>query len=96
MREPTYILDNGTKIVTDKVLGSTSGIFVRPQYLEARRPNAKGTIKNWVAGHGGDIYWVEHEDKTIAVYGWMEFEFDTGQQELPFPSAGAPARAQGG
>ena len=96
MNEPTYILDSGTKIVTDKRLGSTSGIFVRPQYIEARRPSAKGVIKNWVAGHGGDIYWVEHEDGAIAVYGWMEFEFDTGQLDLPFPTGEVHAPAQGG
>ena len=83
MQEPAEILSPGTKIVTDKVLGSTAGIFVRPLYLEARRPNAKGTIKNWVAGHGGDVYWVEHEDGAIAVYGWMEFEYDTDQLDLP-------------
>ena len=83
MQEPAYILSPGTKIVTDKMLGSTAGIFVLPHYLAARRAGVKGVIRNWVAGHGGDIYWVEHEDGSIAVYGWMEFEFDTGQLELP-------------
>lgn len=82
MEEPKEILGDGTKIVTDKVLGSTSGILVKPQYLNARRANAVGTVKSWVAGHGGDIYWVEHDDdKTIAVYGWMEFELFKSEEQ---------------
>jgi len=75
MEEPQYILESGTKIVTHTNLCGTGGMLVKDQYLKARRPDAHGTIRNWVAGHGGDVYWVEHDDdKTIAVYGWMEFE----------------------
>lgn len=76
MNEPEYILDRGTKIVTDKTLGSTAGILVKDEYLANRRPSAKGTILGFVPGHGGDIYWVQHEDESIAAYGWMEFDYD--------------------
>lgn len=75
MREaPTHILDNGTKVQIDPTLGSTGGMLIKQQYLDARKPGIAGTIKGWVAGHGGDVYWVEHEDGSVAAYGWSEFE----------------------
>lgn len=89
MREaPSYIFNNGTKIQIDPILGSTAGILVKQQYLDARKPGVAGTIKGWVGGHGGDIYWVEHEDGTIAVYGWAEFEL------APAPTRYERLRAQ--
>lgn len=74
MQEPESILSNGTRVRTDRTLGSTVGMLVKQQYLDARRSNAEGTIKGWVTGHGGDVYWVQHDDGTVAAYGWMEFE----------------------
>jgi len=79
MEEPEYILDNGTKVHTSKVLSSTSGITVKQHHLDARKPDTPGIIRGWVAGHGGDIYWVQHEDESVAAYGWMEFELVPGR-----------------
>ncbi len=74
MNEPKCVLGVGTKIITSIALHPTTGLMVKPKYLEARRPSTAGIIQGFVPGHGGDIYWVEHEDESIAVYGWMEFE----------------------
>lgn len=80
MEEPKTILEAGTRIRTDKVLGSPAGIFVKEKYLQERKPDTVGIIRGWVAGHGGDIYWVQHEGcegtDGIAAYGWMEFELE--------------------
>lgn len=76
MNEPQYLLEPGTRIVTHASLGSTLGIIVRDQYLATRRPSTPAVLGNYVAGHGGDIYWAKHDDGTVAVYGWQEFELD--------------------
>lgn len=84
MEEPRYILNNGTKVVThlhcNGPVGAT-GILVKPYLLEARRPKAKGETCGIVPGHGGDVYWVRHEDGQVAAYGWWEFELD--ENDLP-------------
>lgn len=74
MNEPKSVLGVGTKIITSIALHPTTGIMVKPKYFETRRPSTVGTIQGFVPGHGGDIYWVQHEDESIAVYGWQEFE----------------------
>lgn len=80
MEEPERILENGTRVRTDKVLSSPAGILVKAKYLSERKPDTVGTIRGWVPGHGGDIYWVQHEGckehEGIAAYGWMEFELE--------------------
>lgn len=75
MEEPKHILESGTRVVTNDPLGSTSGMLVNPKHLECRRGGARGVVRGWVAGHGGDVYWVEHEDGTVGAYCWSEFEF---------------------
>lgn len=79
MEEPSHILEPGTVIRTHEVLGPTTGMLIQQRHLDARRPNAVGTIKGWVSGHGGDVYWVTHQDETVsAAYGWPEFELVQG------------------
>ncbi|MFA5413239.1 MAG: hypothetical protein WC348_01725 [Patescibacteria group bacterium] len=55
-------------------LGSTEGMAVKPKYLQARRLGARGKIMNYIAGHGGDCWWIRHDDGTIGGYGYMEFQ----------------------
>jgi hypothetical protein len=74
VKEPEYILRNGTRVVTHDRLGGTGGIFVAQKFLEARRPSALGLIWGVVGGHGGDVYWVKHDDGTGAAYMFDEFE----------------------
>lgn len=74
MEEPKYILTQGVQVLTHGKIDGTAGLLVRQDFLNNRRTNAKATIHGPVAGHGGDIYWAKHEDNTVAVYGWWEFE----------------------
>ncbi len=83
MNEPKTILASGTRIKTDKTLGSTSGIFVR-EALALRRPDTFGVIQGFVGGHGGDIYWVAQiGDHRPTVYGWHEFELAPAANPCP-------------
>lgn len=71
---PKFILDRGTKVTTGTLDLQTKGILVEQEYISARRPNASATLGHPVGGHGGDLYWATHEDGTVAVYCWSEFE----------------------
>lgn len=55
-------------------LEDTTGMLIQPKYLAARRSGKRGTVKGFVAGHGGDVWWVEHEDGTVGAYCFTEFE----------------------
>ncbi len=69
-------INNGMKVRTVSHLGSTPIAYV-PQYrLDLRRPNALGTVRGWVGGHGGDVWWVMHEDLSVAPYMFSEFELE--------------------
>ncbi len=82
MREPEYILANGTKVVTHAELSTTSGFLINPVHLSARKPSAAGVIAGVVGGHGGDVYWVKHEDGgPVAAYCFTEFEIE-GKEPL--------------
>jgi hypothetical protein len=75
--EPKYILEDGICVRTHAVLGATKGMIIAARHLEARRPNTVGVIAGYVAGHGGDVYWVRHsEGDVVAAYGFMEFELE--------------------
>ncbi len=83
MKEPEHMIEMGTEVITHDTLGPTIGFMVKQPFLEKRRPGTPGIVRGWVGGHGGDVYWVEHEYTTaeatihtdnVAVYGWMEFE----------------------
>ena len=55
----------------------TMGMFVKPKHLALRRVGATGTIIDYVPGHGGDVWWVRHDDnegKDIAAYSFTELE----------------------
>ena len=58
-------------------------MLIKPQYLDARSPNALGVIAGCVPGHGGDIYWVKHPGGTVAAYCWSEFELAPSWETLP-------------
>ena len=49
-------------------LHKTTGLLVAQHYLDDRRLGAIGVVGNWIAGHGGDAWWVRHEDGTIGAY----------------------------
>jgi hypothetical protein len=73
MNCPATFLKNGTRVRTHETLGSMRGMMPTVEQLEARKPNVAGEIAG-VAGGGGDIYWVKHDDGVLAPYCWSEFE----------------------
>ena len=81
MKQPEFVLEEGVKVIThahcSEAVGTT-GMLVHQRHLKARRGNTKGTIQGWIPGHGGDVYWVAHEDKTVGAYCFAEFELDVG------------------
>jgi len=77
MKQPAQILADGTRVVTHERLESTGGMLIKRQHLDARRANQPGVIKGWVPGHGGDVYWVQHDgDGPAAAYCFTEFELE--------------------
>ena len=52
----------GQLVRTAETLGETKGWFIVADAMARREPNRLGFIVNWVAGHGGDVLWVVHEE----------------------------------
>lgn len=95
MNQPEHILMQGTRIVTHATLNMgdndpdpTRGMLIRQEYLDARRPSMGGTIRGWVPGHGGDVYWVQNDDGGKAAYGFWEFELAEPAQRQSEGSGG--------
>ena len=61
-------------IVEVKKLGDTKGMFISKKHLDVRAIGVKGTVVGYVPGHGGDIWWVKHDDGTVGAYVFDEFE----------------------
>lgn len=56
-------------------VGSTEGLLIGLNHLEARRKGAVGTVVGPVAGHGGDVWWVRQDgEEPVAAYFFHEFE----------------------
>lgn len=64
----------------------TGGWFVNEKYLNARRSLAFGVYRGFVPGCGGDVWWIEHNDGSIAAYSADEvFDPDTAVEDMIFP-----------
>lgn len=61
------------KIITNQTLGSTTGMLIKQDSLNNRKPNEPGTVLGYVGGHGGDVWWIQHAHG-IAPYCFDEFE----------------------
>ena len=59
-------------------LGKTDGILVVKHHLDCRKVGVTGTVAGYVGGHGGDVWWVEHDGdeqpKVVGAYCYNEFE----------------------
>lgn len=76
-------------ILTNHELGSTRGMFIGVQHLNARRSAAIGTVVSQVPGHAGDVWWVEHD----GVYYMAPYCFDEFEPLLPVePFADKPIK----
>jgi len=72
----THVLPEvGTRLRTKKRIApmeACRGFFVKERHLEARKPNCEGKYTGYVAGAGGDVWWIEHLDGTIGAYAYNE------------------------
>lgn len=60
------------KITKDE---DTGGLFINPKYLDNRSVGKTGKVLGYVPGHGGDVWWVEHDGESgVAAYCYNEFE----------------------
>ncbi len=69
-------IQKGIEIKTNKKLGDTKGFLINKKNLDARTPNSVGTVLNWVPGHGGDVWWIKHQDNSVGAYLFNEFELN--------------------
>ena len=75
-------------LVRVHTLGSTNGMLIQQHYLDARREGAIGIIDGSVAGHGGDVWWVRHENSSeIGAYVFHEFDIYDGMLPEPEPES---------
>lgn len=63
----------GLRVKTVEELGTTKGMLINIRHLEARESNKFGVVGGYVPGHGGDVWWVRHEDDTVGAYAVGEF-----------------------
>ena len=59
-------------VITD--ITTTVGFNVAKEHIANRVLHARGTVLGYISGHGGEVYAVEHDVGTIAVYHYSEFE----------------------
>ena len=57
-----------------KKLGDTKGMMIKKEHLDVRTVGAKGKVMGYVPGHGGDVWWIKHDDGLIGAYVFDEFE----------------------
>jgi hypothetical protein len=56
-------------------LESTAGMFINPCHLDCRRAGITGTVGSMVGGHGGDVWFVQHDDsEEVGAYCYTELE----------------------
>lgn len=58
----------GERVFVMSRLIDTAGMLVAERFLAARECGAIGTCYGYVAGHGGDLHWVKHDDGAEACY----------------------------
>ncbi len=63
----------GMTVRTTK-LDSTDGLFVKQEILDRRQEGKVGTIVGLVSGHGGDAWFILHQDNSMAAYWFTEFK----------------------
>lgn len=64
----------GERLRVVDTLQSTAGLMVTHAALRNRRSSADGVECGYVGGHGGDVWWVLHDDGTVAPYMLMELQ----------------------
>jgi hypothetical protein len=64
----------GLRVKTTK-LGDTEGMVIAPKHLSIRCEGVTGTVKSYVPGYGGDVWFVQHDDSNnVGAYVVTEIE----------------------
>ena len=67
-------INKGMKVKTTK-LGKTIGLCIMEKHLSVREAGITGTVLNPVPGHGGDVWFVQHDNsEVVGAYIINEFE----------------------
>ena len=67
-------VENGLRVKTTE-LGEITGMLIAAKYLAVRAAGITGVVQGYVAGHGGDVWWVKHDDSgDVGAYVFNEFE----------------------
>lgn len=61
----------GERVIVRR-LGSTEGFLIHPRPMSCRKLGAVGTATSYVPGHGGDVWFVQHDDGTVGAYCYDE------------------------
>jgi hypothetical protein len=66
----------GLRIVTRRLKkDGTKGMLIHAKHLSVRRRDVTGTIIQAVAGHGGDVWFVQHDESDqVGAYAFTEME----------------------
>jgi len=51
--------------VNKKLRKGTKGLLVKQHHLDVRKVGVAGTLKSHVPGHGGDVWFVQHENSEV-------------------------------
>lgn len=70
-KKNTVLPPAGTPVVTNPIDSDCGGFFVKQKYIDARKA-APGIYRGFVAGAGGDVWWIEHEDGSVGAYMFTE------------------------
>lgn len=66
-------LRDAPKVKTVEVLRASISGTLPPFFTSNRKANTTGTLINGITGHKGELFFVEHDDKTCAAYHHTEF-----------------------
>ena len=73
-------ITRGTRVRVER-LENTLGMLVPPKYLDNRRLGSEGVVHSWVPGHGGDVWFVDQDDGSVAVYSTDELQLVDAHKE---------------
>lgn len=63
-------------------LEDTKGMLIKQHHLDIREVGQTGILSGYVPGHGGDVWWVNHDNGTIGAYSINEFEEIQSPKEM--------------
>lgn len=69
-------------------LGTADGMIVPAYYKMNRRKQAIGFVTSAIPGHGGEVWFVKHQDDKVAPYSFDELErADEGDVDIEYEFA---------